>query len=115
MPDARSSDSLFDLPELLLQVPSGYSGSVTLSQQRSALAASGCEVAFDDLTRHLYATDASIHQIVSTGVAFPRTASETSAIIRAAVDTGLSITPRGAGTAWSAVQLVRSGHRVRPI
>jgi len=35
--------------------------------QMSALVASGCEVAFDNLTRQLYATDASPYQIESTG------------------------------------------------
>ena len=58
----------------------------------------GCDVRFDNLTRQLYATDASIYQIKPEGVAFPRTAREASAVIRAAADAGVSITPRGAGT-----------------
>ena len=37
------------------------------AQQISALAAVNCEVAFDNLTRQLYATDASIHQVEPTG------------------------------------------------
>src|SRR5436190_2005690 len=58
----------------------------------------GCDVRFDNLTRQLYATDASIYQIEPAAVAFPRRAQEASAIIRAAADAGVSVTPRGAGT-----------------
>src|ERR1043166_7589798 len=67
-------------------------------RQRSALLATNCEVAFDAMTRQLYATDASIYLIEPSGVAFPRTAREASAIIQAAADTGVSVIPRGAGT-----------------
>jgi len=67
------------------------------SQQR-ALAASQCEVRLDALTLQLYATDASIYQITPSAVAFPRSAEQTAAVIRAAADTGLAVTPRGAGT-----------------
>ncbi|MHB8520554.1 MAG: FAD-binding and (Fe-S)-binding domain-containing protein [Limisphaerales bacterium] len=72
---------------------------VTLTaQQRSALAAAGCEVAFDNLTRQLYATDASIYQIEPVGVAFPRSAQEASRVIQAAAEAGVPVIPRGAGT-----------------
>ncbi len=62
------------------------------------LHATGCDVRFDNLTRQLYATDASIYQIEPLGVAFPRSAEEASALIKAAADEKLSVTPRGAGT-----------------
>src|ERR1700675_4734106 len=68
------------------------------SAEQNRIAAAGCEVAFDNLTRQLYATDASIYQIEPAGVAFPRSAQEASAVIRAAADAGVSVTPRGAGT-----------------
>src|SRR5713226_4882080 len=58
----------------------------------------GCDVRFDNLTRQLYATDASIYQIEPVGVAFPRSAQQAAAVIRAAADTGISVVPRGAGT-----------------
>ncbi len=67
------------------------------SQQR-ALEAAGCEVRLDNLTRQLYATDASIYQVEPMGVAFPRSASEAASIIRAAADAGVPLTPRGAGS-----------------
>ena len=57
-----------------------------------------CEVRFDDLTRQLHATDASIYQLEPMGVAFPRNAQQAAAVIRAAVDAGIAVTPRGAGT-----------------
>src|SRR5207247_3794763 len=48
--------------------------------------------------RQLYATDASIYHIEPIGVAFPKDAQQASAVIRAAADSGVSVTPRGAGT-----------------
>src|SRR2546421_416150 len=59
---------------------------------------SGVDVRFDNLTRQLYATDASIYQIEPLGVAFPTSAQEASAVIKAAAEDNISITPRGAGT-----------------
>src|SRR5207237_5380648 len=58
----------------------------------------GCDVRFDNLTRQLYATDASIYQIEPVGAAFPKNAQQASAVVRAAADADVSITPRGAGT-----------------
>src|ERR1051325_2958919 len=71
---------------------------MTSAQQQAALAASNCEVAFDNLTRQLYATDASIYQVEPLAVAFPKTERQASAVIEAAVHAGVSIIPRGAGT-----------------
>src|SRR5450755_784982 len=68
------------------------------SAEKKTIAATACDVRFDGLTRNLYATDASIYQIKPDGVAFPRNAKEASAVIRAAADTSVSVTPRGAGT-----------------
>src|SRR5438477_8693193 len=61
----------------------------------------GCDVRFDNLTRQLYATDASIYQIEPIGAAFPKSAQQAAAVIRAAADSGVSIIPRGAGTSLS--------------
>src|SRR5437870_3481952 len=66
--------------------------------QQTTIAESGGDVRFDNLTRQLYATDASIYQIEPVGAAFPKSAREASAVIRAAADAGVSVTPRGAGT-----------------
>src|SRR6266516_6641183 len=69
-----------------------------ISAQERKIKQTGCDVRFDNLTRQLYATDASIYQIEPAAVAFPRSAREASAIIRAAAAAGVSVTPRGAGT-----------------
>ncbi len=68
------------------------------SAQERKIRQTGCDVRFDNLTRQLYATDASIYQIEPIGVAFPKDAQQASAVIRAAADSGVSVTPRGAGT-----------------
>jgi FAD/FMN-containing dehydrogenase/Fe-S oxidoreductase len=71
------------------------------STQHATLAAADCDVAFDDLTRQLYATDASLYQLEPAAVAFPRSAQQASAIIVAAADAGVPVTPRGAGSGLS--------------
>src|SRR5438093_13359106 len=68
------------------------------SAQERKIRQTGCDVRFDNLTRQLYATDASIYQIEPMGAAFPRSAEQASAVIRAADDVDLSVVPRGAGT-----------------
>lgn len=71
---------------------------MTPTQQHATLSAANCEVAFDNLTRQLYATDASHYQIEPMAVAFPRDAKQASSIIQAAAQAGVSVIPRGAGT-----------------
>jgi FAD/FMN-containing dehydrogenase/Fe-S oxidoreductase len=68
------------------------------SAQERKIKQTGCDARFDNLTRQLYATDASIYQIEPIGVAFPKSAQQASLVICAAADAGLSVTPRGAGT-----------------
>nr|MBA3777400.1 FAD-binding protein [Betaproteobacteria bacterium] len=68
------------------------------STERNSLAAADCDIGFDNMTRQLYATDASIYQIVPQAVAFPRTPPQASSVIRAAADASIPITPRGAGS-----------------
>src|SRR5499427_10705911 len=68
------------------------------STQERKIKQTGCDARFDNLTRQLYSTDASIYQIQPVGAAFPKTAEQASLVIRATADAGLSITPRGAGT-----------------
>jgi FAD/FMN-containing dehydrogenase len=68
------------------------------SAQERKIRQTGCDTRFDNLTRQLYSTDASIYQIHPLGVAFPRNAQQASAVIRAAADASVPVTPRGAGT-----------------
>jgi len=71
------------------------------TQQMAMLKATNGEVAFDNRTRQLYATDASPYQIVPAAVAVPKSVNEATALIQAAFTAGISITPRGAGTGLS--------------
>ena len=68
------------------------------SAQERKIRQTGCDVRFDNLTRQLYSTDASIYQIEPLGVALPKNAQQASLVIRSAADAGLPVTPRGAGT-----------------
>lgn len=76
--------------------PIGYNRG--MQQMHQQLRKAGCEVRFDDLTRLLYATDASIYQIMPEAVAFPRSAADASSLMRAASELGYTLIPRGAGT-----------------
>jgi FAD/FMN-containing dehydrogenase/Fe-S oxidoreductase len=71
------------------------------TQQLATLNAANCEIAFDNLTRQLYATDASPYQVVPMAVAFPKNAAHASSIIQAAAQAGVAVIPRGAGTGLS--------------
>lgn len=68
------------------------------SIQEQLTRATDCEIRFDHLNRLLYATDASIYQIMPLGVAFPRSAAQAATLMRAAADAGVPVIPRGAGT-----------------
>ena len=59
------------------------------------------EVRFDEMTRGLYSTDASIYQISPVGVVFPRTAADVQAAIGVAVRHHVPLLPRGSGTSLS--------------
>lgn len=67
-------------------------------RQQAVLAATGCELDCRPLTCQLYATDASLYEVRPAGVAFPATASQAAALLRAAAEAGVSVTPRGAGS-----------------
>jgi FAD/FMN-containing dehydrogenase/Fe-S oxidoreductase len=93
-----SSSAAFAVPIVVKQDERLMLISAMTSAQEEKLRRTGCDVQFDNLTRQLYATDASIYQIEPAGVAFPQSAPEASAVIRAAADENISVTPRGAGT-----------------
>lgn len=71
---------------------------MTSAQQRALLQAANCSIAFDDLTRRLYSTDASIYEVRPAAVAFPCGKKQVLAAMRASLEAGLSLTPRGGGT-----------------
>ncbi|KQT16569.1 lactate dehydrogenase [Methylobacterium sp. Leaf399] len=56
------------------------------------------EARFDAFTRGRYATDASIYQIVPTGVVFPKSAADIAATLAIAAEHGVPVILRGGGT-----------------
>ncbi|MBC7897760.1 MAG: FAD-binding oxidoreductase, partial [Cytophagaceae bacterium] len=56
------------------------------------------EVRFDEWSRHLYATDASLYAIEPLGVAFPHDAGDVVAAVQVAGRHGVPVLARGAGT-----------------
>ncbi|MCH8119462.1 MAG: FAD-binding protein [Planctomycetes bacterium] len=56
------------------------------------------EVSFDDVTRGIYATDASIYQITPVAVLWPRDEEDVLAAVKTAAEYNVNILPRGAGT-----------------
>ncbi|MCI0697471.1 FAD-binding protein [candidate division KSB1 bacterium] len=56
------------------------------------------EVYFDDVTRYLYSTDASLYEIQPVGVVVARDKDDVVQAIRTAAKYGVSILPRGGGT-----------------
>jgi FAD/FMN-containing dehydrogenase/Fe-S oxidoreductase len=59
------------------------------------------EVRFDPTSRLLYSTDASIYQIQPLGVVIPRSVEDLHTAVQIAVDSHVSIVPRGGGTSLS--------------
>jgi FAD/FMN-containing dehydrogenase/Fe-S oxidoreductase len=59
------------------------------------------EVRFDDTSRRLYSTDASIYQIQPLGVVIPQTAEDLRVTIQIAAEHHTPIVPRGGGTSLS--------------
>lgn len=66
------------------------------------------EVRFDNLSRSLYSTDASVYQIIPTGVVIPKSRTDVIRTVQIAQRFGCSITARGGGTS-QAGQAVGSG------
>jgi len=56
------------------------------------------DVTFDDVTRGIYATDASIYQITPVAVVLPKDRSDVIAVVEEAAEHQVSILPRGGGT-----------------
>ena len=56
------------------------------------------EIHWDELTRRLYANDASIYEIVPSAVAFPRNSSDCQHLVAFAAEHRIGLIARGAGT-----------------
>ena len=56
------------------------------------------DVAFDDMTLGIYATDASIYQIKPIGLILPKDETDVAAVVQICAEHNVSILPRGGGT-----------------
>ena len=81
------NDARLDVPA----IPSRFRGALDLI-------GATVEVRADDVHRVLYATDASLYEMIPVAVAMPRTADDLQTIVSACHAHGLPITPRSAGT-----------------
>ncbi len=68
------------------------------------------EVRFDEMTKVLYSTDASIYEIEPLGVVIPRDKGDVVATIQIAGRHGLPVLPRGAGTSLAGQACGRAIH-----
>ncbi len=59
------------------------------------------EVRFDEISKQLYSTDASIYQMEPIGVVVPRDADDVQAVLEIAGKNGVAVLPRGGGTGLS--------------
>lgn len=66
------------------------------------------EVRFDGISRAMYATDASVYQLMPIGVVIPRTREDVHRTLQLCREHNVSITPRGGGTS-QAGQAIGSG------
>ena len=83
-------------------LPRARAGSVNVRALRAALEGdTTAEVRFDDVSRALYATDASVYRITPLGVVVPRTIDDLVAIVRLCARHGCPLTVRGGGTSQS--------------
>ena len=93
---SHSNDALISMPTTAIPASSVLSRlSDRLSRESRA------EVHFDQGTRGLYATDASLYQIEPLGVVVPKTAADVVAIASIAAEEHVPILPRGAATSLS--------------
>ncbi|MEA3226264.1 MAG: FAD-binding protein, partial [Planctomycetota bacterium] len=56
------------------------------------------DVSFDEVTRGIYATDASFYQITPVTVVLPRDEADVRAAVKTAAEYDVTIVPRGGGT-----------------
>jgi FAD/FMN-containing dehydrogenase/Fe-S oxidoreductase len=56
------------------------------------------EVRFDEYSRQLYATDASIYAVTPIGVVFPTDTADIAAVVEYCAERGIPVLPRGGGT-----------------
>src|SRR5262245_5623587 len=93
-------------PDYRISAP--MSGHVDLAALRRDLGTIEGEVRFDELSRALYACDASVYEIQPLGVVIPKSRDDLVRVVNACRKHGCSITMRGGGTS-QAGQAIGSG------
>ena len=66
------------------------------------------DISFDEITRGIYATDASIYQIMPVAVVLPRDEADVRAAVQTAAEYNVTILPRGGGTSLGGQAVGRS-------
>ncbi|QLH78959.1 FAD-binding protein [Halosimplex rubrum] len=56
------------------------------------------EVRFDDYSRQLYATDASIYEVTPVGVVYPESTADVASVVSYCAERSIPVLPRGGGT-----------------
>jgi len=82
-------------PTLTRSTPPAVGDSALAARLRSEIEG---EVLFDTFSRGRYSTDASIYRIEPIGVVVPRSEDDIARTVQIAVDAGVPVLPRGAGT-----------------
>jgi hypothetical protein len=59
------------------------------------------DVRFDDYSRQLYTTDASIYEVTPIGVVFPTSTTDVAAVVEYCAERAIPILPRGGGTSFA--------------
>ncbi len=84
-------------PSSTISVRFRHGGEKTSLARRLAREVDG-EVLFDAASRGRYSTDASIYQVTPVGVVVPRTVQAAITAMQSALEEGVAVLPRGAGT-----------------
>ncbi len=118
-----SRDETTPRPQQQLEQSNGAPNAAAASESRPSLSSeqlelfrqslalhTQAEVRFDDLSRALYSTDASVYQIVPAGVVVPRSREDVIQTVRICREFGCPITARGGGTSQAGQAI---GHGVQ--
>ena len=87
----------------MVQIPSKINKSSALDPSLKSLLVNSIEgdIRFDEITREIYSTDASIYKIMPICVAIPKTNQDVKSIIQIAWENNIPVLPRGGGSSLS--------------
>ncbi len=87
----------------MVQIPSKINKPSSLDPSLKSLLVNSIEgdIRFDEITREIYSTDASIYKIMPICVAIPKTNEDVKSIIQIAWENNIPVLPRGGGSSLS--------------